>query len=84
MAAGQFRKHSIQDNVSEMNCSKLYLNLIPALNSPCVELPDDWRMIDEWRRLERRRGRSGKDTIETIRLTAARMTSRTAWPEWSI
>jgi hypothetical protein len=40
------------------------LNLIPVVNSRRVELPDDRRMIEELRRLERRRGRSGKDTID--------------------
>ncbi len=40
------------------------MNLIPILNSRRCELPDDRRMIDELRRLERRRGRSGKDSID--------------------
>ena len=60
----QFRKHNIQYNVSEVNRSQLYLNLIPAVNSKRVELPDDRKMIDELRRLERRRGRSGKDSVD--------------------
>jgi hypothetical protein len=38
--------------------------LIPAVNSKRVELPDDRKMIDELRRLERRRGRSGKDSVD--------------------
>ena len=60
----QFRKHSINYEVSEKNRSQLYLDLIPALNSQRVELPDIRQMIDEFRRLERRRGRSGRDTID--------------------
>jgi len=60
----QFRKHGINYEVSEKNRSQLYLELIPALNSERVELPDIRQLIDELRRLERRRGRSGKDTID--------------------
>jgi hypothetical protein len=60
----QFRKHGINYQVSEKNRSQLHLELIPALNSERVELPDIRRMIDELRRLERRRGRSGKDTVD--------------------
>ena len=60
----EFKKHSITYQLSELNRSQLYLNLIPILNSRRCELPDDRRMIDELRRLERRRGRSGKDSID--------------------
>jgi hypothetical protein len=60
----EFRKHGIVYELSEVNRSQLYLNLIPVLNSGRVELPDDRKMIEELRRLERRRGRSGKDTID--------------------
>jgi hypothetical protein len=60
----QFRKHNISYELSEKHRSQLYLDLIPALNSKRVELPDHRKLIDELRRLERRRGRSGKDTID--------------------
>jgi hypothetical protein len=60
----QFRKHGISYELSEKNRSQLYLNLIPALNSKRIELPDQRKLIDELRRLERRRGRSGKDTVD--------------------
>jgi hypothetical protein len=60
----QFRKHGITYQLSEKHRSQLYLDLIPALNSKRVELPDDRRMIEEFRRLERKRGRSGKDSID--------------------
>ena len=58
------RKHGINYEVSTKNRSQLYLNLIPVLNSKQVELPDNRKLIDELRRLERRRGRSGKDSID--------------------
>ena len=60
----QFRKHGINYELSEKNRSQLYLELIPAVNSQRVELPDNRQMKDELRRLERRRGRSGKDTVD--------------------
>ena len=60
----EFKKHGVAYQLSELNRSQLYLNLIPVLNSKRCELPDNQRMIDELRRLERRRGRSGKDTID--------------------
>ena len=60
----EFRKQSITYQLSEKHRSELYLNLIPVVNSRRCELPDDRRMIDELRRLERRRGRSGKDSVD--------------------
>ena len=60
----QFRKHNIQYTVSALNRSQLYLNLIPTINSKRCELPADRRMIEELRRLGRRRGRTGKDSID--------------------
>ena len=59
-----FRKHGINYEVSEKNRLQLYLELIPAVNSQRVELPDNRQMKDELRRLERRRGRSGKDSVD--------------------
>jgi hypothetical protein len=59
-----FRKYGIHYEVSEKNRSQLYLELIPAVNSQRVELPDIRQMKDELRRLERRRGKSGKDTVD--------------------
>src|SRR5262249_21773892 len=60
----EFAKHKVTYQLAEKHRSQLYLELIPALNSKRVELLDDRKMIDELRRLERRRGRSGKDTID--------------------
>lgn len=59
----EFRKHGITYQLSSKNRSELYLGMIPVVNSKRCELPDDRRMIDELRRLERRRGRTGKDSI---------------------
>jgi hypothetical protein len=60
----QFRKHGVTYQLAEKHRSQLYLGLIPVLNSRRAELPDNRKMIDELRRLERRRGRSGKDSID--------------------
>jgi hypothetical protein len=48
----------------EVPKSGLYLALVPALNSGAVELPDNPTLVTELRRLERRRGRSGKDSVD--------------------
>ena len=47
-----------------MNKSELYLAFVPVTNSGGVELPDDKRLFSELRRLERKRGRAGKDTVD--------------------
>jgi hypothetical protein len=60
----EFAKHGVTYQLSELNRSQLYLAMIPVLNSKRCELPDNRRMIEEFRRLERRRGRSGKDSID--------------------
>jgi hypothetical protein len=59
-----FAKNGIGYEVSEKHKSDLYLELIPALTSRRVELLDNEKLKTELRRLERRRGRSGKDSID--------------------
>jgi hypothetical protein len=58
------RSHGIGYERSEKAKSELYLAMIPAVNSRQVELPDSRQLIEELRRLERRRGRTGKDAID--------------------
>jgi hypothetical protein len=60
----QFAKNGINYELSELHKSDLYLNLIPCLCSRKVELMDNEKLKNELRRLERRRGRSGKDSID--------------------
>jgi len=60
----EFRKLGIQYNVANKNRSQLYLDLIPVINSRRCELPDNRKLIDELRRLERKRGRSGRDSVD--------------------
>jgi len=60
----QFAKNGVAYQVSEKNKSELYLALIPMLTSKRVELLDNDRLKNELRRLERRRGRSGRDMVD--------------------
>jgi hypothetical protein len=60
----EFAKNGITYELSELHKSDLYLNLIPVLCSRKVELLDNEKLKSELRRLERRRGRSGKDSID--------------------
>jgi terminase large subunit-like protein len=62
--ASMFRAHGINYERATKTKSELYLALVPAVNSRSVELPDQKPLIDELRRLERRRGRLGKDSID--------------------
>jgi hypothetical protein len=55
---------ALPTSAAEKHKSELYLSLIPVVNARRVELPDDRKLIEELRRLERRRGRSGKDSID--------------------
>src|SRR4030095_16274118 len=56
-----FRSHGIAYERCEKSKSELYLTFVPVTNSGGVELPDDKRLFNELRRLERRRGRHGKE-----------------------
>src|SRR5437899_2866195 len=60
----EFAKHGIHYELSEKTKSELYLAMIPVLTSRRIELLDIDKMKSEFRRLERRRGRSGKDSID--------------------
>jgi hypothetical protein len=60
----EFAKNGIAYELSELHKSDLYLNLIPFICSRKVELLDNEKLKNELRRLERRRGRSGKDSID--------------------
>ena len=59
-----FQKHGVRYVTAEKPKSELYLDLIPQMPGRKVELPDDKRLLQELRRLERRRGRSGRDIID--------------------
>jgi len=60
----QFLKHGIKYEVSEMDRSALYIEMLAHLNSGCIELPPDPKLTRQLQSLERRTGRSGKDMID--------------------
>ncbi len=67
--AGAWVSQSFEDNgiryiASEKSKSDLYLNFEPLLAQGKVELLDDRILFNELRMLERRTGRSGKDSVD--------------------
>jgi hypothetical protein len=59
-----FRAHGIEYEVSELDRSGLYMELLPAVNAGMVELLDDAQLLRELRGLERRRGTAGRDRVD--------------------
>jgi len=59
-----FERHGIRYEHSELNRSELYIELLPALNSKKVRLLDNARLISQLANLERRTGRTGKDSVD--------------------
>ena len=59
-----FNKNNIGYQVSELNRSELYLELLPQITSGRVQLLDHKKMITQLALLERRTARSGKDSID--------------------
>jgi hypothetical protein len=59
-----FEKVDITYNQCELTKSKLYLELEPLINTQQVLMPNDEELIKEFCNLERRTGRSGKDSID--------------------
>jgi hypothetical protein len=60
----QFAKYGIEYIVSDKNKSSIYREMLPVLNSGKATLLDVPRMIHQLCALERRTGRSGKDSID--------------------
>jgi hypothetical protein len=60
----QFRVHGIEYALAEKPKSDLYLELLAAVNSGRVELPEHPVLLRELRGLERRRGSSGRDRVD--------------------
>lgn len=60
----EFQKHGIRYEVSELDRNGLYLEMLAAMNSGCVELPPDQKLARQLAGLERRTGRSGRDMID--------------------
>jgi hypothetical protein len=60
----QFRKRGIDYKIAERVRSDLYLAFLPQINSQCVELLDDKRLVSQLCGLERRTSRSGRDAVD--------------------
>jgi hypothetical protein len=60
----EFAKCGIRYQAAEKPKSDLYVDLLPRINSQRVELPPDEKLIAQLINLERRTGRSGKDSID--------------------
>ena len=60
----EFREHGIAYEQCEQNKSELYLAFIPVTNSSGLELSDNKTLFNQLRRLERKRGRADKDSID--------------------
>lgn len=60
----EFEKHRVRYDVSEMDRSALYLEMLAALNSGRVELPPCEKLQRQLVGLERRTSRGGRDSID--------------------
>ena len=58
-----FRDHGIRYVISDRSASDSFLELLPRLNQGAIELLDEKRQVAQLIALERRTGRSGKDTL---------------------
>ncbi|MGP9831142.1 hypothetical protein [Marinobacter sp. NSM] len=88
----EFAKHRITMKPSELNRSELYLELLPMLQTGTVDLPPDEKTLTQFSLLERRTGRSGKDSVDhgpqghddraNAVAGAARMAKRASANDW--
>lgn len=60
----EFARHGIEAEPAKDARTGLYLDTLAALNSDRVELPPDNRMLQQFVGLERRKARSGRETVD--------------------
>jgi hypothetical protein len=60
----QFRKRGIEYLPADKNKSEFYLDLLAAVNSRRLELPDNDRLVAQLCSLERRTARAGRESID--------------------
>ncbi len=60
---GEFAKHGIYVEGSELPSSEIYLNFLPLMMNGSMELPENRRMIEQLRGLERRTRVGGRDLV---------------------
>ena len=61
---GEFARHGVRLEHSELSRSQIYQEALPLLTTGRIELCPDDRLVAQIAGLERRVGRSGKDTID--------------------
>jgi hypothetical protein len=59
-----FRSYGIQYRLSELTKNGIYIEALPRLNSKTVRLLHNERLVSQLAGLERRHGRTGRDTID--------------------
>jgi hypothetical protein len=59
-----FRNHGINYECSDKSKSEIYAEFLPLVNSRCVDLIEHDKLASQFVLLERRTGRSGKDSID--------------------
>jgi hypothetical protein len=62
--AEAFSRHNVRLVASDKTRSEIYSEILPAINSREARILDDKRLVAQFVGLERRTGRSGKDTID--------------------
>jgi len=60
----EYLRHGIRMESSPLTRSDLYVEFVPLLQVGAIELPPDEKALIQFSLLERRTGRSGKDTID--------------------
>jgi hypothetical protein len=62
--AEAFQKNGVIYERCELSKSKLYLEFEPLVNTQQIQIPKDKNLINELLNLERRTGRSGRDSVD--------------------
>lgn len=62
--AERFAEHRIEYQRSKLVRTDLYKSLLPLLTSGRIELPDSSKLVQQLSNLERRTGRTGRDSID--------------------
>ena len=60
----ELAKYGVTVTMSELTRSEIYLNALPLVNSGACELLDNPRLLNQLAGLERRIGRSGRDSVD--------------------
>lgn len=73
----QFMKQGVFYEPCELSKSKIYLDVLPLINSGAVELLDNERMISQFAGLERRTARGGQEFVDHMARLRIRFVNET-------